>query len=193
MKCVNEDCTVVWWHATCAGFNKNVSKKDLEKIGAWTCPCCVVSKLEIGENGIDHSEVITKMDQKLDDLNGHIADLQKIKEDLSEISKLQTEGNKLWADVVKSGCPDLEKTNNMSQCFASSVAKEVISQSHHVLHDRENREKNIIIFNAQESDSSAVEERKVHDTELFDKLCNHVIGGRLSIDKITRIGKKISC
>ena len=126
----------------------------------------------------------------INDLNGHIADLQKIKEDLSEINKLQNEGSKLWADVVKSGCPDSANTNNISQCFASSVAKEVISQSHHVLHDRENREKNIIIFNAKELDSIVVDDRKVHDTELFDKLCKHVIGGSLSIDKTTRIGKK---
>lgn len=195
IQCANSDCPIVWWHAICAGFNKNAVKKDLEKIGAWICPCCVVGKLKIcghvnQQDG--QSEILSKMDENLDTLQGHIADLKTIKEELSEMGKHQLPENRIWADVVKADGSGSVDANNISRSFASSVAKEVINQSNQVLHDRENREKNIIVFNAHELESEVVDERKKHDTQLLSKLCNHVVGESLSVDKINRIGKKNS-
>ena len=191
MKCTNSGCSYVWWHASCAGFSKNTAKKDLEKVGAWTCPSCIMSKFQVCDKGDEQAEIISKMDEKLDDLNGHIADLKAIKEELSEIGKQQVENQKLWSDVVRVDDPD-SAVKNTSKSFASSLAKEVIHQTNHVLHDRENREKNIIVFNAKELESDVVDDRKTHDTELFNTLCNHVVGGTISFDKITRIGKRNS-
>ena len=56
--------------------------------------------------------------------------------------------------------------------------------------DRQSRERNVIIFNAVESDAEDPQDRVHHDQGVFDELCRHLMIGNLKIDKVTRIGKK---
>ena len=58
--------------------------------------------------------------------------------------------------------------------------------------DRENRENNIIIFNAEESNSETAATRKQHDQELFDDICEHVLESKLMVKNIMRIGTKVA-
>ena len=190
LKCINEDCSVGWWHANCAGFNKDVSnaKDQVEKLGGWTCPCCVIRKLHIPEFFVDSedSELILKVDDKLNELQSEIEDLREIKNGLATVTKQHTEDQRLWSEVV--GNTNSGYGSN-TKSFVSNVAKEVLQQANKSKLDQENRENNIIIFNAKEVLEGTVEEKKKHDDDLFTSVCEHVVSERIPVSKIVRIGK----
>ena len=74
--------------------------------------------------------------------------------------------------------------------MASEIAREVVDHSAKMVHEREGRENNVILFNAKESPSQDALARKQHDKKLFDVMCNQVLGKPLLIENVTRIGKK---
>lgn len=187
LQCFNEACEVGWWHAVCCGFNKDVTKKQLEALGHWTCPVCVIDVIQIPGykfNTTSCDDLVSKFDSQLDNLKNEIADLKVVKEELSNVSKDQNEAKKLWSDIVGSNVSNTES-------FASTVAKEVIDQSAKAISDRESRENNIIIFNADESTSDQASERKKHDQDIFDNVCKFVNDSIISVKSITRVGKSI--
>lgn len=47
IQCCNEDCSIGWWHTTCGGFSKELTKKQLETLGPWTCPSCVNATFQL--------------------------------------------------------------------------------------------------------------------------------------------------
>ena len=189
LQCFNEKCEVGWWHATCCGFNKDVTKKQLESLGHWTCPCCVIDVIQIpgykiGTTSCD--DLVSKIDTQLEDLKCEIADLKAVKTELSNISKEQSEAKKLWSDIVGN-------KQSKNESFASTVAKEVIDRSAKAVSERESRENNIIVFNADESDSDQVSERKKHDQSIFDNVCKFINNGAIiPIKSISRVGRKIT-
>ena len=187
IQCFNSDCEVGWWHTTCCGFNKDVTKKQLDSMGHWTCPCCVIDVIQIPgyRLGSPCNDLVSKIENQLDDLKSEIEDLKAIKEDLANIGKGQNEAQQLWSDIVGN-------IPNSKETFASTVAKEVVDQSARVTSDRESRENNIIIFNAEESNNDQASERKQHDQNTFDKICTFVSDAKIPVKKIIRIGKKMA-
>lgn len=190
IKCAG-GCEFDKWHTECAGFNNIVNKKQVEEIGEWICPCCIVKALHIPgycpDNTVDHSyTIIEKVEQKLDDLklgiNDHIN--EQITKTLADIESKRKNETRLWSEVVGDGDSTEQST------FVTHVAKEVITQSARITCERENRENNVIIFNVQESASENTGERKKHDEDIVDQLCNHVVDEILSCEKVVRIGKK---
>ena len=187
LQCFNEACEVGWWHAACCGFNKDVTKKQLEALGHWICPCCVIDVIQIPGykfTATPCDDLVSKFDCQLDNLKTEIADLKAVKEELSNVSKEQNEAKQLWSDIVGSNL-------NKKESFASTVAKEVIDQSAKAISDRESRENNIIIFNADESKSDQSSERKKHDHNIFDNVCKFVNDSIISVKSINRIGKSL--
>lgn len=187
IQCYNENCEVGWWHAVCCGFNKDVSKKQLDAIGHWTCPCCVIDEVQIPGYKLNSSasqhEVISKLDENLNQLRSEIADLKKVKDEFANMGKDHKEVQLKWSDIAaKAPCSD-EK-------FASTIARCVVDHSHQVQSERESRENNVIMFNANEPDSSDASVRKQHDQNLFDKICSHVLDKTLPVKNIIRIGKR---
>ena len=82
VKCSNEDCPIGWWHATCGGFDKDLNKEDIECLGSWTCPLCVINKLQIpgycsSENQtlMNTSDIATLKKEITDELKNCLPDL----------------------------------------------------------------------------------------------------------------------
>ena len=110
VKCANKDCSIDWWHAVCAEFNnKDISKNQFESLEGWTCPCCVINKLHLPEyfSNSDDSELILKVEQKLEELKSEINDLKEIKQKLADMKKHQVEDKRLWSEIVASSNGDV--------------------------------------------------------------------------------------
>ena len=178
------NCEAGWWHAVCASFNKDVTKKQLESLGQWRCPVCVISVIQIpGYNLNSKNQLTLKMEEQLDELKSQIADLKKVKETFAKICREQTDTKQLWSDIVGN-------IPNGKASFASTVAKEVADYSAKAVQDRKSRENNAIIFNAKESDDETASERQHHDQQIFDDVCNWVNDVTLPVGKVSRIGSK---
>ena len=189
VKCSNEDCEIGWWHSVCAGFTTALSKKSFENIGGWCCPVCVMNNLNIPgyttkatTKFID--EIEKKLDVKIDDLQTEINNLKEVKEGFANVDHTFATQKQLWSDIV-AGDKD-----GGTKSFVSTMAKQVVNHTNQVIVDRENRERNIIMFNAKESESQQSEERKEHDKSIFDGISRVVVGEVLPTDKIVRLGSK---
>ena len=86
VKCNNENCSIGWWHAACGGFSKDISKEDIESLGSWSCPVCVIDKLQISgycqsstEDGIlnntDTTDIATLKNEITAELKNCLPDL----------------------------------------------------------------------------------------------------------------------
>ena len=184
--CFNAECEVGWWHTACCGFNKDITKKQLDSIGHWNCPCCVITAIQIpGYNLYNSNTLVSKMEEQIDNLKCEIADLKDVKQSLADIGKEQTKTKELWSDIVGN-------ISNDKNSFASTLAREVVDHSAKVVSDRESRENNVIIFNAKECGSEEASERQQHDQNIFDGICNVTMSSRVPVGKISRIGKRPS-
>ena len=131
LKCAQKDCTAVWWHAVCFGFNSTISKQKLEELGDWTCPICITNTLKLCNN--DNNELIAKVEEQVNNLKVEVNDLKDFKQEFSDIVKLQRnqKTRPLWSDIVANN------KDGTTKSFVSSVAKEVVHHSK-VIADREN-------------------------------------------------------
>ena len=95
--------------------------------------------------------------------------------------------NKTWADVVKHKNDDiLSKEGNVQK-----IVQETILQQKKDDKSREDRESNIIIFNAKESSDPSPGKRKFQDEQFFNKLCVESLKiPKLKTRNLIRLGKK---
>ena len=189
VKCSQKDCTIGWWHTLCAGFTLSMSKKTFEDIGGWSCPVCVMQAMNIpsfssSEASNFIARVEEKLDEKIDNLKAEIDDLKAVKNGFENMEKVQTTQNQLWSEIVAGNQGEVKES------FVSTVAKQVVNHTNQVIADRDNRENNIILFNAKESESQSSDDRKKHDKGIFDNICSVVVDKILPIDKIVRLGRK---
>ena len=189
----------IWFHASC----KNLTKEDFNTISStnglhWFCPKCE-SKVEekiICSTSLNQLKVL--METQNHELKIEIEDLSKIKERLDAVE------NKI-ADSLTSMKSDMEKTHESAKKFSDlfkidststetvtkSIAKQTVGEINRLTAERENREKNIIIFKVAEKENA--EERKKSDREFFDDLCDQELGLEIqTISSITRIGTYVS-
>ena len=191
IKCSSNNCSFGWWHANCAGFSKDATKTQLENLG-WTCPCCVIDALQI--TGYVHekhsqSDLMLNMRESLNDLKSEINDLRDIKQSLADVGKHHEEEKKLWSDVVKNaGMPNTIHPETSK--FASNIANKVVQKSNEIMHERDVREKNVIIFNVVESVQTTKEEKVKDDQNFFNNLCDQIHLQSLPTSKIVRIGRE---
>lgn len=185
IQCSNGDCEVGWWHATCAGFNKDLSKKQLDAIQPWKCPCCVFNIINLPGYKIAASsnKASTELDESINELKQEISNLKQVKDELAAIGNKQKEAQVKWSDIAA-------KIPSSDTNFASNIAKQVVDHSNKVKSDRESRENNVIIFNADESTSGEAVSRKQHDQQVFNNICNHVLEQTLPVKNILRLGKR---
>ena len=127
-----------------------------------------------------------KLDEKIEDLRVEIDNLKEVKDGFANIEKSHTTQSRLWSDIVAGN------QGEVTESFVSTMAKEVVNHTNQVNADRDNREKNIMMFNAKESDSQSSEDRKKHDKGIFDDICRVVVNEVLPINKIVRLGKKVN-
>ena len=89
INCTN-DCEYGIWHTDCAGFNSIVNKKQVENIGEWNCPYCMVKALKIpgmpSDSTVSENSIIEKVEEKLDVFKNAINDQisEQIKQTLSD-------------------------------------------------------------------------------------------------------------
>jgi len=186
IECFQDDCDVGWWHVTCVGFNKDVTKKQLDSLGHWSCPSCVMKKLQVPGYSFSCNSchgLVSQVKSQVETLESHIADLKELKQSFADHNKTQVEASKSWSEVVASF-----PTSNDSS-FASSLAKQVVDHSARMSAEKETRDKNIIIFNADESGSDVGSSRKSHDQKLFDDICEVVVKQSVPVKSINRLGK----
>ena len=72
-----------------------------------------------------------------------------------------------WADHVKTS----DTASNVK-----NIVKEVITEKKKEEVDKEQREANLIIYRAKESNKENSEERQNEDKQFFDALCNDILG-----------------
>ena len=101
--CFNKDCQVGWWHIVCCGFNKDITKKQIDSLGYWTCPCCVMRNIKAPASA-DHcapcNTLVSKMDEQLNALKEEIADLKILKQGFADLNKEQANQKHSWPDIL---------------------------------------------------------------------------------------------
>ena len=86
-----------------------------------------------------------------------------------------------FADITKTG---LEANGD----FINNLAKEVVDKQKKLTHDREEREKNIIIFNGPSQNPDEADQ----DSTFFNSMCEDVLGLKKTEIEISRIPTKNS-
>ena len=148
----------------------------------WRCPTCTI---ENEENKHWQKEIVREIEAKFE---GKITELEKrMDEKLKKYScdltqELPRKVNETWADHVKTS----DTASNVK-----NIVKEVITEKKKEEVDKEQREANLIIYRAKESNKENSEERQNEDKQFFDALCNDILGiGPVKTKNIIRLGKK---
>ena len=165
-----------------------VTRKQVDAITRWKCPCCVIKSLNVPGYSLnikcDSCEnLVAKVGEQIDHLKSEIGELQDLKRSFAEIETEKFEQQRLWSEVVRS-------TDGNNKSFTSTLAKELVDESNKLMHDKESREKNVLLFNAEELTSDDGKERKKHDQHVFEVLSKHVVNKVLPTEKMYRIGKR---
>ena len=164
--------------------------KQVENLGEWNCPHCVVKALKMTCSSSSESDVLSKFDEHLTALKGEINDLKDIKLELSEVVKQNDEGKKMWSEIVKSGVPEkIKASNHDTAVFVSEIADKVVQKSNEVKNERDAREKNVILFNVVELMQTNTADRQKDDQDFFDHFCEQIQLETNQTAKIVRIGK----
>ena len=133
----------------------------------WRCPTCTIENEEskhwqkeiVREIKAEFEGKITELEKRMDEK------LKKSSCDLTQ--ELPRKVNETWADHVKTS----DTASNVK-----SIVKEVITEKKKEELDKEQREANLIIYRAKESNKENSEERKNEDKQFFDSLCNDILG-----------------
>ena len=196
VKCSKRNCDAGWWHTKCAGLKGLKSEDQISSIGTWDCPLCVVKSLNIINNVPGFASnialpVLEKVEKKLQDFDSRIQELKEIKEGLIAFETNQRKEHQNFKEEITEIAGSRTSDNeNTSSSWASLVAKQVVQKSNEIMHDRELREKNVILFNVLESCQESKEDRFKDDEEFFFQLCDKVEVAKPSTTKIVRVGKK---
>ena len=186
----SQNCKFNSWHTDCAGFLNIVCKKQVDDMGQWNCPYCVVKALHIPLQSANEGNIISELDEKLESLKSEICDLRDIKQDLADIVHQNEEGKRLWSDIVRNGVPNSVDTNHeKAEKFASKIADQVVQKSNEVMYDRDAKEKNVIMFNVVESTQGNITEKRKDDQDFLAHFCEQIKLQPLQTRKIVRIGK----
>ena len=187
----SQNCEFGSWHTECAGFLNVVNKKQVEDIGEWNCPSCALRALKIPGHIANEHSCMSRIDEQLENLKSEINDLKDIKQEFAEVMKQNEKAKTLWSDIVKSGVPEQVKSNvQEAAVFATKIANKVVQKSNEVMHERDSREKNIIMLNVVESTQTNSNEKQKDDQDFFGHLCEQIKLQPISTSKIVRIGRE---
>ena len=96
---------------------------------------------------------------------------------------------KIFSETLQTNLPpQVENTTT----YIKEIIKEAIMEQHNDEESREDRKKNIIIFNAKESKANTLDERKIHDMSLFIDACNSICDNipTSEVIQVRRLGKR---
>ena len=120
IKCSELGCNSPWWHYECAGF-KGLSKSDAKRF-EWSCPACVVAKLNLScipvKEGEDMSSLNSGLVQSV--AKEIFASLPNIVK--SVVESFTPQGS--YATAVKSTLIN----NRHSSSFEAKLMKKMVSQ-----------------------------------------------------------------
>ncbi len=122
-------------------------------------------------------ELMKGVEQRMDEFESKLE---------NRLTNLPQETTKKWSDMVKEGTPAVNKPADFR-----SIVRDTMVQQKKEETEKEAREKNAIIYNVDESESPAVEDRIQADASFFSDLCTEVLGVEdIELKKIVRIGAK---
>ena len=127
----------------------------------------------------------------LQETTKRIDDLEtELKTKLDEMAKcVPSEMKKTWAQAVQDGknmnCEKMEEKQ------IARIVQNVVEKQDKQTRDRTNRDLNIVIHRAEESETSMAENQKKHDQEFFSVLCEDILQvGDIPVENLIRMGKK---
>ena len=88
-----------------------------------------------------------------------------------------------FSEVLKKNIP---KVNN-DEINIKVLVKEALTERERYENNLEERKTNIIVFNAPESTSNTLNERRSHDTSLFLETCNSICDGGIPSSEILQV------
>lgn len=196
IKCTNQECSVQFWHALCAGFRKP-RKQVLDTINDWICPNCCMKNLPCDTND-EHSDKFVDLYEKIDGLTKSMNEKFQFMEKIIT-NKLDVQGEnvqkkiKTYTDAVTENMDKHCKTNEEMNKKVDKIKCDI--QAKHK-EDEERKEKvskesNVIIFNIPESNEIDKKEAYTDDIKkLHVVLDEHITLKKENIEAIYRIGIK---
>ena len=129
------------------------------------------------------AKVSQLVEEKLSGVENKIQTLASIPEEMNK-------NYKTFSETLQTNLPP----HNVEQATPNIkvMVKEAIMEQHNDEESREDRKKNIIIFNAKESKADTLDERKIHDTSLFIDACNSICDNipTSEVIQVRRLGKR---
>ena len=147
IKCSNASCESRWWHTECAGI-KGVTAAACKKI-VFVCPCCAIKKFS-DKFELQHPKSIDAEELKMEIKQGIAECLpEMVKEVIKSVhtdsDSLKNNMKKTFAEVMQ------EQQNEKHQPITKDLIKEAMTEGKKEQQKLDERKKNIMVLNAQES------------------------------------------
>ena len=136
IQCGVEGCSSPWWHVSCAGL-ENIPDLAVKKLN-YRCPKCGLA--DVGIKCIETTTYTKGISYEISKCLPHIVQ--------AVVHKTTEAVNKSFAEVVKEG----------SETFLKETVKTTSQKAVQFMHDKEMREKNVVIFNVDEPVKETKEE-----------------------------------
>ena len=214
IECERPSCTSPWWHTSCVGMS-SLTSEEIKKI-EFVCPLCMLSDKKFKKHfKVLDNKLLDKVDKVCDELSEarqelkaassvikeQFEELKSIRENQNQLQTLQEKEGTYYAKVsqqlddfkadfkAKHSWADIASKGSESGEIITTFAKKVADTQFQLSHDRQEREKNIMMFNVKESQSE--ENQQIHDESLFSDLCCQTLGfKKVPEAKIIRIRSK---
>ena len=167
IKCEADGCLSPWWHISCAGL-EGIPDSAVKKI-TYKCPKCALSDV-----GIKCIESTTYTKDISDEIKNSLPDIIR-----AVVKETTVTVTKTYAEAVK------EEQN----IFLKETVRSTSQNAVQIMHDKEVRERNAVIFNVEESTKLSKEHRIKDDEKFINQLCQQVEIEEPAILNVTRIGK----
>ena len=168
IKCEAEGCSSPWWHISCAGL-EGIPDSAVKKI-AYKCPKCALNAVNV--KCVEHTSYTKDISEEIK---------KSLPEIVRAVVRETTETvSKTYVDAVK----------EEQEIFLKETVRSTSQNAVQLMHDMEVRERNVVIFNIDESTKSSKDECVRDDEKFINELCLQIEIEEPSILKVNRIGKK---
>ena len=192
--CIQCDKCDKWNCLTCANISESLysamTEENYTNVKFFCTKCETTSKAGKHDGKLDKqdsSKIMTMLSQVLDNQKATSSQLQAFETKLSSLdSKLENYDSKV-EEIVE---------NKIKQKFgdeAKQLKSEIVDEVRELVserHEREIRERNLILLNVSEPTSTDKTERHHDEIQKFAELCEELGETNYTVNKIHRIGKK---
>ena len=161
----------------------------------WLCPGCVVKVKKSGkhENAHELEQIKSEMTERFSKLENQLKGLSENIATTADNNKTEIKQSFAQAVIGNKNKANPEAQSKVQETGIIGVMNDIVTQQRKAqnqeLSEKEEREKNIMIFRHKECEEEDIEVRKSKDKELLNKLLQHIGCSDIEVKGMFRVGK----